>query len=162
MWSHLFKQTVKLLRQLYSRDTRRQYCPDDHWICPDISLPLDRTNELSFRRSRLAHYRPFHGLRVFTRQELETEGPPLSAKEVRLATILREMPYAVSFSQRVLVFHNLVTRDKNEHQGQGVNFLQGSAINISVRRNYLYEDSSEKLSPENGTYYLFAVYHNWS
>ncbi len=65
------------------------------WICPDITLPLDRTNQLSFRRSRLSHYRPFQGLRVFTRQELETEGPPLSTKEVRLATVLREMPYAV-------------------------------------------------------------------
>lgn len=80
----------------------------------------------------------------------EEEGPPLSTKEVRLATILREMPYAVSFPQRILVFSNLISRDKQEHQGERVNFMSGPAINILVRRNYLYEDAFDKLSPDNG------------
>ena len=75
----------------------------------------------------------------------------MSAKEVRLATILREMPYAVSFSQRVMVFSSLITREKMEHQDErSVNFMAGPSINIMVRRNYLYEDAFEKLSPENG------------
>ena len=81
---------------------------------------------------------------------------PLSAKEVRLATILREMPYAVSFGQRVAVFTNLISRDKQEHQGDRVNFMAGPSINILVRRNYLYEDSFEKLSPENGTAHFIS------
>ena len=134
IWSHVFKTTVNLVRQLYTRDTRRQFCPDDHWINDRIILPLDRPNDISFRRSRLRQYRPFQGLRVFTREELGNltkkmnflhfilqlfvynftveEGPPLSTKEVRLATVLREMPYAISFNQRVHLFHNLVARDK--------------------------------------------------
>ena len=89
-----------------------------------------------------------------SREELEEEGPPLSTKEVRLATVLRDMPYAISFSQRVLVFHDQVTKHKNEHQGDRVNFMQGPAININVRRNYLYEDAFEKLSADNGKYKL--------
>eukprot|EP00095_Tigriopus_kingsejongensis_P006661 maker-scaffold363_size195477-snap-gene-0.52 protein:Tk06661 transcript:maker-scaffold363_size195477-snap-gene-0.52-mRNA-1 annotation:"ubiquitin-protein ligase e3c" len=149
IWSHLFKKTVVLVRQLYTRDTRRQFCPDDHWICNHISLPLDRPHDISLRRSRLRQYRPFQGLRVFTREELEEEGPPLSAKEVRLATILREMPYAVSFPQRILVFSNLISRDKQEHQGDRINFLQGPIIRVLIRRNYIYEDAFEKLSPKN-------------
>lgn len=36
------------------------------------------------------------------------------------------------------------------HQATARNFLQGPFIQISVRRNYLYEDAFEKLSPENG------------
>jgi len=28
--------------------------------------------------------------------------------------------------------------------------IKGPAINVSVRRNYLYEDAFDKLSPENG------------
>ena len=78
------------------------------------------------------------------------EGPPLSTKEVRLATVLREMPYAIAFSQRVHLFHNLVARDKEDHQGDRVNFLQGKAIHVHIRRNFIYEDAFEKLSPDNG------------
>ena len=37
-----------------------------------------------------------------------------------------------------------------EHQTSANQFGLGPAINISVRRNYLYEDSFEKLSPDNG------------
>ena len=94
------------------------------------------------------------------------EGPPLSTKEVRLATVLREMPYAISFGQRVHLFHNLVARDKQEYQGDRVNFLQGKSINIHIRRNFIYEDAFEKLSPENGKYakneisyrYVFIIF----
>ena len=30
--------------------------------------------------------------------------------------------------------------------------MQGPSINIHVRRNFLYEDSFDKLSPENGKF----------
>ena len=70
IWSHLFKTTVQLVRQLNTRDTRRQFCPENHWINDRITLPLDRPNNISFRRSRLRQYRPFQGLRMFTREEL--------------------------------------------------------------------------------------------
>ncbi len=81
---------------------------------------------------------------------LEEEGPPLSTKEIRLATILRELPYAIAFPQRVIVFSNLVSKDKEENQPDRVQYMQGTSINITVRRTYIYEDSFEKLSPENG------------
>ena len=55
--------TVVLVRQLYTRDTRRQFCPDNHWINDRITLPpMDHRgvgNDLSLRRSRLRQYRPF-------------------------------------------------------------------------------------------------------
>ena len=70
-------------------------------------------------------------------------------QEVRLATILRELPFSISFSQRVLVFHNLIQRDKQEQQGEQVNFMQGPHIDLVIRRNYIYEDSFDKLSTSN-------------
>ena len=98
------------------------------------------------------------------------EGPPLSTKEVRLATVLREMPYAIAFSQRVHLFHNLVARDKEDHQGDRVNFLQGKAIHVHIRRNFIYEDAFEKLSSDNGktnsmhqsTIFLMRNFNFWS
>jgi ubiquitin-protein ligase E3 C len=61
-WSQLFSRIVELLRQLYTRDTRRQFCPDLHWICPNISLPVKRSAEQSFRN--VGRMRPFQNLRL--------------------------------------------------------------------------------------------------
>ncbi|KAK7793688.1 hypothetical protein R5R35_013163 [Gryllus longicercus] len=148
MWAHLFKVTVGLVRQLHSRDIRRPFCPDSHWIARQVVIPLDRPSDLALRRHRLRVYRPFQGLRVFTKEELE-EGPPLSTKEVRTITVLRELPFVVAFQERVIVFQNLVLKDKLEHQGEHSHFLQGPSIQLSVRRSYLYEDAFDKLSMEN-------------
>lgn len=65
-------------------------------------------------------------------------------------TILQELPFLVAFQERVLVFQSLVLKDKMEHQGEHSHFLQGPSIQLAVRRNYLYEDAFDKLSPENG------------
>jgi ubiquitin-protein ligase E3 C len=73
----------------------------------------------------------------------------MTSKEVRLATVLRELPFTISFSQRVLLFQNLIQRDKQEHQGDRVNFMQDPHIDLLVRRNYIYEDSFEELSRDN-------------
>jgi len=148
MWAHLFKVTVGLVRQLHARDIRRPFCPEGHWISKQVILPLDKQSDFTLRRHRLRNYRPFQGLRAFTREELE-EGPPLSTKEVRTMTILRELPFLVAFQKRVLVFQSLVLKDKIEHQGEHSHFLQGPSIQLAVRRNYLYEDAFDKLSPEN-------------
>lgn len=148
IWTHLFKVTVALLRQLHVRDLRWQFCPEGHWIASNIVIPIDKPQDFTFRRRRLRGYVPFQGLRVFTREELE-EGPPLSAKEVRTLTLLREIPFVVPFNDRVAVFQSLIYRDKTEQQGELTHFMQGPSIHISVRRSYLYEDAFEKLSPEN-------------
>ena len=44
----------------------------------------------------------------------------------------------------------LIHQNKSEQQ-MGADFLQsGSAVNIRVRRGYIYEDAFDKLSPQNG------------
>nr|CAD7395950.1 unnamed protein product [Timema poppensis] len=159
MWAHLFKVTVGLVRQLHGRDIRRAFCPEGHWISKQIMIPVGRPSEFIVRRSHLRNYRPFRGLRAFTREELE-EGPPLSTKEVRTMTILRELPFVVSFQERVLVFQGLILKDKMEHQGDHSHFMQGPSIQLSVRRSYLYEDSFDKLSPENGELFIGPDFRN--
>lgn len=51
-------------------------------------------------------------------------------------------------SQQIL--QNLIIVDKQEHQGDMTNFGIGPFISINIRRNFIYEDAFEKLSPENG------------
>ncbi|XP_047364383.1 ubiquitin-protein ligase E3C [Vespa velutina] len=146
--THLFKVTVGLLRQLHTRNLRRPFCPPDHWITSNIVIPVDKPQDFTFRRRRLRGYVPFQGLRGLTREDLK-EGPPLSAKEVRTLTLLREMPFVIPFNDRVVVFQSLIYHDKKEQQGEFTHFAQKPSIQITVRRNYLYEDAFEKLSPEN-------------
>lgn len=148
MWSHLFKVVVGLVQQLHARDLRRQFCPLDHWISKQIVIPMEKPKDFVIRRQRLRAYRPFQTIRVLSRDEL-VDGPPLTTKEVRVLTILRELPFLVAFQERVKVFQSLVYRDKIEHQGEEVQFLMGRTINISVRRSHLYEDAFDRLSPEN-------------
>ena len=71
-----------LLRQLHTRDLRRQFCPDGHWIASNIVMPMNKPQDFSLRRRRLRNYVPFQDFRVFTREEIE-DGPPLSTREVR-------------------------------------------------------------------------------
>ncbi|XP_063395378.1 ubiquitin-protein ligase E3C [Cydia fagiglandana] len=79
----------------------------------------------------------------------QDEGPPLTIKELRTVTILREIPFVVPFSTRVLIFQGLLVREKHDHWYEMSNFNEGPSINISVRRTHLYEDAFDKLSPDN-------------
>lgn len=73
-----------------------------------------------------------------------------SVNELRLLTILQQIPFVIPFDTRVQVFNSLIHQNRIEEQ-HGAEFLQsGSTINIRIRRDYLYEDAFEQLSPQNG------------
>jgi hypothetical protein len=75
---------------------------------------------------------------------------PFSVNELRLLTILQQIPFVIPFDTRVQVLNLLIQQNKSEQQ-QGAEFLQnGSTINVRIRRDYIYEDAFEKLSPQNG------------
>ncbi len=52
------------------------------------------------------------------------------------------------------VFQGMVSRDREEHQNDMEFFVRDKAIAIHCRRNFLYEDAYDKLSPENGNIVL--------
>lgn len=144
---HLFKVCVNLLRQIYNRDLRRNFCPPNHWTVTSLNLPLDKPADLTLDRRR-RNPRPFQPIRDFTREDLEN-GPPMSTKQMRSITILRGIPFVVAFNERVNILQGLLAADKLKSQGELQSFLQGPSLHIKVRRSHLYEDSFEKLSPEN-------------
>uniref|UniRef100_A0A8D1DKG6 HECT-type E3 ubiquitin transferase n=1 Tax=Sus scrofa TaxID=9823 RepID=A0A8D1DKG6_PIG len=85
-WIQLFKVITNLVKMLKSRDTRRNFCPPNHWLSEQEDIKADK------------------------------------------------------------IFQRLIYADKQEVQGDGP-FLDG--INVTIRRNYIYEDAYDKLSPEN-------------
>lgn len=146
IWSQLLKVCVSLVRQLHTRNLRCNFCTEDHWIAPTLNLPLDKPTDLHFSRRRGP--RPFQPIRDFTRKNLD-EGPPLSTKQIRSITILREIPFVIPFNTRVGVLQGLLSAEKLRSQGDQQGFLQGPQIHIVLRRTHLYEDAFDKLSPEN-------------
>lgn len=145
IWSQLLKVCVSLLRQLHTRDLRCEFCPPENWIAPTLNIPLDRPNDLTFSRRRP---RPFQPIRDFTRKDIE-EGPPISTKQLRSITILKEIPFVIPFNKRFEVLQGLLGAEKLRSQGDMQGFLQGPQTHITVRRTHLYEDAFDKLSPEN-------------
>lgn len=154
IWSNLLKVVVFVLNQIHTRDLRLGFCPESHWTVGRLDLPLDRPSDLPLTRgisSRIRGIRPFQPIRDFTREDFEN-GPPMSTKQIRSITILREIPFVVAFSKRVNILQGLVAADKMRIQGHLQAFLQGPSIMLTVRRTHLYEDAYDKLRPENGNF----------
>lgn len=70
---------------------------------------------------------------------------------------MREIPFVVSFNSRVAILQRLIASDKIKVQGEYQGYLQGPSIQIAVRRTHIYEDSFDKLRPENGAFHLTIV-----
>ncbi|XP_030375441.1 ubiquitin-protein ligase E3C [Scaptodrosophila lebanonensis] len=149
IWANLLNVVVFVLNQIHTRDLRLGFCPEGHWTVSRLDLPLDRPTDLPLTHSsRLRGIRPFQPIRDFTREDFEN-GPPMSTKQIRSITILREIPFVVAFNKRVSILQGLVAANKMRVQGHLQAFLQGPSIMITVRRSHLYEDAYDKLRPEN-------------
>ncbi|XP_077499840.1 ubiquitin-protein ligase E3C isoform X3 [Amblyomma americanum] len=145
LWRPMFECVVSLLRHLYSRDSRRQFCPEGHWVSPRTAhISPDRVVNWNLEVLRL----PTCGAAALTRKQLEENGPPLSTIELRSAAVLQEIPFTVPFPTRVRVLQSLIARDKSENNREQSHFMLGPQIELVARRDYIYEDAFEKLSGE--------------
>ncbi|XP_047552066.1 ubiquitin-protein ligase E3C isoform X5 [Lutra lutra] len=147
-WVQLFKVITNLVKMLKSRDARRNFCPPHHWLSEQEDIKADKVTQLYVPASR--HVWRFRRMgRIGPLQsslDVGLESLPLSVSEERQLAILTELPFVVPFEERVKIFQRLIYADKQEVQGDGP-FLDG--INVTIRRNYIYEDAYDKLSPEN-------------
>lgn len=149
VWAHLLNVVICVLNQLYNRDLRMNFCPEGSWVLETLNLTLDKDWEIPRDRGARRGHRPFVPIKDFTRKDFD-DGPPPSMKQQRSVTILRDIPFVVSFARRVNILQGLISSDKMKIQGGLQSFLQGPSIHLSVRRSHLYEDSFDKLRPENG------------
>ncbi|XP_066897845.1 ubiquitin-protein ligase E3C isoform X4 [Kogia breviceps] len=146
-WIQLFKVITNLVKMLKSRDARRNFCPPNHWLSEQEDIRADKVTQLYVPESRSAWRFRRMGRIGPLRSTLDAPAPPpLCVSEERRLAILTELPFVVPFEERVKIFQRLIYADKQEVQGDGP-FLDG--INVTIRRNYIYEDAYDKLSPEN-------------
>ncbi|MEJ1279532.1 ubiquitin protein ligase E3C [Cricetulus griseus] len=102
-WVQLFKVITNLVKMLKSRDTRRNFCPPNHWLSEQEDIKADKVTQLYVPASR--HVWRFRRMgRIGPLQstlEVGLESPPLSVSEERQLAILTELPFVVPFEERV-------------------------------------------------------------
>ncbi|KAM6978093.1 ubiquitin-protein ligase E3C [Aplochiton taeniatus] len=147
-WVQLFKVITNLVKMVKARDIRRPFCPSGHWLSEEVNIRADKVTQLYvpsarnvWRTRRMGRIGPLQST-----LDVGMEPPQLSVSEERHLAILTELPFVVPFEERVKIFQRLIYADKRDVQGDGP-FLDG--INVTIRRNYIYEDAYDKLSPEN-------------
>uniref|UniRef100_A0A8C8JV46 HECT-type E3 ubiquitin transferase n=1 Tax=Oncorhynchus tshawytscha TaxID=74940 RepID=A0A8C8JV46_ONCTS len=147
-WVQLFKVITNLVKMVKARDIRRPFCPAGHWLAEEVNIRADKVTQLYvpsarhvWRTRRMGRIGPLQST-----LDVGMEPPQLSVSEERHLAILTELPFVVPFEERVKIFQRLIYADKRDVQGDGP-FLDG--INVTIRRNYIYEDAYDKLSPEN-------------
>ncbi|XP_005722870.1 ubiquitin-protein ligase E3C [Pundamilia nyererei] len=147
-WVQLFKVITNLVKMVKARDIRRPFCPAGHWLSEEVNIRADKVTQLYvpsarhvWRTRRMGRIGPLQST-----LDVGLEPPQLSVSEERHLAILTELPFVVPFEERVKIFQRLIFADKRDVQGDGP-FPDG--INVTIRRNYIYEDAYDKLSPEN-------------
>uniref|UniRef100_A0A4W6FHD2 Ubiquitin-protein ligase E3C n=1 Tax=Lates calcarifer TaxID=8187 RepID=A0A4W6FHD2_LATCA len=147
-WVQLFKVITNLVKMVKARDIRRPFCPAGHWLSEEVNIRADKVTQLYvpsarhvWRTRRMGRIGPLQST-----LDVGSEPPQLSVSEERHLAILTELPFVVPFEERVKIFQRLIFADKRDVQGDGP-FPDG--INVTIRRNYIYEDAYDKLSPEN-------------
>ncbi|XP_076073361.1 ubiquitin-protein ligase E3C-like [Mytilus galloprovincialis] len=148
-WAYLFKVIATLVRQIYIRDARRSFCPRQMWLSDRVHIQADKPSQIYRAQGSVFTRRPFGTMRSLTKVKIDDDGPPLSNTDVKNLVILTELPFVVSFAERVKILQKLIQNDREENQGDRHHFLSGPAISVMIRRNYIYEDAFDKLSPEN-------------
>uniref|UniRef100_A0A8C5HRY6 Ubiquitin-protein ligase E3C n=1 Tax=Gouania willdenowi TaxID=441366 RepID=A0A8C5HRY6_GOUWI len=147
-WVQLFKVITNLVKMVKARDIRRPFCPAGHWLSEEVNIRADKVTQLYvpaarnvWRTRRMGRIGPLQST-----LDVGSEPPQLTVSEERHLAILTELPFVVPFEERVKIFQRLIYTDKRDVQGDGP-FPDG--IIVTIRRNYIYEDAYDKLSPEN-------------
>ncbi|XP_067931965.1 ubiquitin-protein ligase E3C-like [Watersipora subatra] len=147
-WVYLFTVMARLTKHLYIRDTRTNFCPSNHWLSNQVRVHSNDLRVLYQNHIDVFDNRPL-STHLDSRDE-ETE-VNLSVTDSRRLVVLTELPFVVPFEERVQIFHNLLAADRVNFQTgfDGFDPMGHAAIKINIRRDFIYEDAFEKLSPEN-------------
>lgn len=147
-WNLLLRTCLKLLRHIYARDIRRQFCPENHWISKKPFSFILPTNFKQALKQRGLLYQEFRGMRHLGRNEMMTYGSPIPVKDIINMTIIQELPFVMPFHHRVKIMQSIISFEKRSDEREFYEFVSHENP-ILIRRNYIYEDAFEKFSYEN-------------
>uniref|UniRef100_A0A4W5P7K8 HECT-type E3 ubiquitin transferase n=1 Tax=Hucho hucho TaxID=62062 RepID=A0A4W5P7K8_9TELE len=125
---------TNLVKMVKARDIRRPFCPAGHWLSEEVNISADKVTQLYVPSAR----------HVWRTRRMGRIGPLQSTLDGSLS--LKQLAILSLCVSVVKIFQRLIYADKRDVQGDGP-LLDG--IIVTIRRNYIYEDAYDKLSPEN-------------
>ncbi|KAG0234785.1 hypothetical protein BGW41_001008 [Actinomortierella wolfii] len=141
---------TKLTRQLHARDSRRSFCPKDHWLAP---MPLDMA---SFKRAVVLDEENLGGERngdvedemgrpmgITERANRRLRSTQLARLSPRLG-VLNNIPFVIRFEDRVAIFRAFVESDRDRTPWAFDFRHQARAV---IRRDHVFEDGFDHLNP---------------
>eukprot|EP00795_Rhopilema_esculentum_P004622 gene4622-20896_t len=134
-WGGTCQAVTLLVRQLHSRDSRHQFCPEGHWLSPRIAINAEQVTIEGFFEEK--------------DENDDTFKPGISALTARSMAILRHIPFSVPFLQRVQIFQRILNQDKDDSHDPAADLsMRNPSSFITVNRKYLYQDAYDQLSQE--------------
>ncbi|KAF8937444.1 hypothetical protein BGZ58_002708 [Dissophora ornata] len=148
---------TKLTRQLHARDSRKAFCPKDHWL---LSMPLDVSE---FKRAAIQDEESLsHGQDLseadgeditmsnsdFVRGQRAINRRQRSSLVARLSPrlgILNNIPFVIRFEDRVAIFRAFVESDRERTTG-GSSFSHIANGEARVSRGSVFEDGYDQLN----------------
>jgi ubiquitin-protein ligase E3 C len=139
--NQLRSSVTHLLQQIHMRDSRRSFCPEGHWLMPDLdtdSFSSEAVAEEFNLESEQQQEKnvPLRPLRMLSKGRLAVISPRLG--------LLNNIPFVIPFEQRVEIFRMFVSNDKKRNQIE--EFYSRPKAAAKVRRDHIFEDGFDQLN----------------
>lgn len=129
-WVGVRDKITKCLQAIHARDSRKPFMPENHW---HVSSQIDMNS--------------FIDAAVFEEQQLDESSAPraLTKRQLSLFSprlgVLNNIPFAIQFETRVLIFRRFVENDKwnRSRDARG-------RIDVSIRRGHIAQDGYDRLA----------------
>lgn len=128
----LFQEIAQTLMAIHDRNTRINIYSEDVFLSNKFTVVFPMET---------------HGIRFRDFYNSPIGNGTLSLLDQRLLRVLNDFPFALSFHDRVSIWHQILHTDHIEHH---ISDNPLGRRHIQIRRTYIYEDAYEKLSSENG------------
>lgn len=134
-WKFLCDMATQLVKQLYSRDCRHKFCPENHWLSSRAAITIENVNISEYLQDKDG-------------QDDVLPIQSMSTMNARNLAILKYIPFAVPFLHRVEIFQKIISEDRSQFQSTEQRVMSAAALNITVNRKYLYQDAFDQLAQD--------------
>lgn len=129
-WVGVRDKITKCLQAIHARDSRKPFMPENHW---HVSSQIDMNS--------------FIDAAVFEEQQLDESSAPRALTKRQLSHfsprlgVLNNIPFAIQFETRVLIFRRFVENDKWNRNRE-----THGRIDVSIRRGHIAQDGYDRLA----------------
>ncbi|KAJ3156126.1 hypothetical protein HDU86_004094 [Geranomyces michiganensis] len=144
---HVTEVFSRLLQQIHARDSRRSFCPPNHWLAPGTAVEQAHFLEQLGQQTAFTNDADNND-----NEENSTSGERKTTQLVRnngakakpCRAILGNIPFVIPFETRVSIFRARVQEDRQRY-GLDENW-HAPVARVTIRRQYVFEDGFTQLN----------------